>query len=178
MFSPEIVGPFFDSIKKKCISSHIFAISEEALSLSNRLLPEKYNVPDLITAEAVLAPLCLDAYLGCKFEDRPITDSDTLYKIFEYMYDNYRDPITLESTAASIGVHPITVSRVFSKYSGVGFNYYVRYLRSIYAAELISNSTLNFTQIAYEAGFGSVRSFNRAFAGIYGVTPGEYKRSK
>ncbi|MBQ3016820.1 MAG: helix-turn-helix domain-containing protein [Clostridia bacterium] len=175
MFSAELVGSFFDHIKKKCISSHIFAISDEALSIVNRLLPYESNKTDPITAEAILAPLCLDAYRGCSFEERPITAFDTAFKIFEYMFLHFKEEISLSSVAEALGIHPVTVSKSFSKYAGVGFNYYVQYLRCVYAAELITNTSMSLTEIAYESGFGSVRSFNRAFRGLYGITPGEYR---
>ena len=45
----------------------------------------------------------------------------------------------------------------------------------VYVAELITNTAMSLTEIAYESGFGSVRSFNRAFRGLYGITPGEYR---
>ena len=91
------------------------------------------------------------------------------------MFLHFKEEISLSSVAEALGIHPVTVSKSFSKYAGVGFNYYVQYLRCVYAAELITNTAMSLTEIAYESGFGSVRSFNRAFRGLYGITPEEYR---
>ena len=67
---------------------------------------------------------------------------------------------------------------MFSEKMGVGFNDCVRYLRCKNAAVMIKSRDMTFTEIALACGFGSVRSFNRSFKEVYGVTPSEYKSGK
>ena len=43
------------------------------------------------------------------------------------------------------------------------------------ACEIISDPTKNLTEIAFQSGFGSVRSFNRIFKKMSGKSPGEYR---
>ena len=48
----------------------------------------------------------------------------------------------------------------------------------VYAQHLLRATTLSATQIAYRAGFGTRRSFHRAFLRANRVTPDTYRRNK
>ena len=176
MFSDVLVPYFFDFVKNNTPTVHLFKVSEESRELSDRLLPNYQNTADYITAEAVLAPLCHDVYSGCLFEPRKGIFGDTFSKVIDYVEAHYTEDIDLESTARATGTHPVTVSKIFSKNTGVGFHYYLQYQRCSHAAYLLKNKNTSISEVAYESGFGSIRSFNRAFASIYGVTPTEYRK--
>ena len=101
--------------------------------------------------------------------------SGILEKILGYIDAHFREELTLETVARAVGVHPVTLSKSFSKLAGVGFHDYLQYSRCSYAANLIRTSELNLSEIAYESGFGSIRSFNRAFRTVFRVTPTQYR---
>jgi AraC-like DNA-binding protein len=124
-----------------------------------------------------LAPLCRDVYVGCRFEPRKVVFGDSFSRIIDYVEAHFKEDIDLDSVARAIGAHPVTVSKLFAKNTGVGFHYYLQYQRCSHAAYLLKNTNMSVSDIAYESGFGSIRSFNRAFAAIYGVTPTEYRKA-
>ncbi|MBQ9086897.1 MAG: helix-turn-helix transcriptional regulator [Clostridia bacterium] len=175
MFSGEIVNYFFEFVKTHSPKRHIFPISNASLELAGKILPDENNVVDCIGAEAVLAPLCYDIVHGCEFETRKTAFDQTAYRILEYVNTHFREELTLESVAIAVGVHPVTISKIFSKQTGLGFSYYLQYARCTYAAKLIKMQNLTFSEIAYESGFGCIRSFNRSFLQIYKITPTEYR---
>ena len=43
-----------------------------------------------------------------------------------------------------------------------------------HAPKILCVMPLGISEIAYEAGFGSIRSFNREFKELYGVCPAEF----
>ena len=45
---------------------------------------------------------------------------------------------------------------------------------SCYAVELLTESNMSITQIAFSLGFGTIRSFNRAFRQETGMSPRDY----
>ena len=45
------------------------------------------------------------------------------------------------------------------------------------AETLISNSKAQMIDIAFDAGFSSVSTFNRAFKKVKGITPSEFKKT-
>jgi len=174
-FSKEMVRHFFEFVKGNVPTSHLFAVSKAAMRLSEELLPQSSNTADYMRAEAVLAPLCYDAWRGCCFEERETPFDDTVARSLEYVNGHFYEDTSLESVARAVGVHPVTLSKIFSRHTGVGFQRYLQYRRCEHAARLIKTTDASFSQIAYESGFGSIRSFNRAFQAVYGQTPTEYK---
>ncbi|MBR6765080.1 MAG: helix-turn-helix transcriptional regulator [Clostridia bacterium] len=55
---------------------------------------------------------------------------------------------------------------------------YVNGLRLNEAKRLLKTTDKNVTDIAIEAGFNTIRSFNRAFFAEMGETPTEYRKNK
>lgn len=57
----------------------------------------------------------------------------------------------------------------------MNFKEFINMCRFEAACEIISDPTKNLTEIAFQSGFGSVRSFNRIFKKMSGKSPGEYR---
>lgn len=178
MFSPELVATFFEALRGKRTESHIFAVSEASRAVSDSILSGDGGTLGTLEAQALLYPVCLDALRGCTFKEAKRIVDSSAERAFEYMNAHFAESISLDGVARAVGLHPVTLSKMFSKKIGVGFNDCIRYLRCHHAAYLISGSNATFTEIAYSCGFGSVRSFNRSFRAVYGITPGEYREGK
>lgn len=176
MFSEEIVDYFSKFTKEHLFDRHIFAVSHASMEMVNRILPNETNTVAWISANAVIAPLCYDIVCGCEIKERKIPFDENAYRILEYINENFRNDLTLDTVARAVGIHPVTVSKIFTKQTGTGFSYYLQYVRCTYAAKLIKVKNLTLSEIAYESGFGCIRSFNRAFLNVYGITPTEYKK--
>ena len=101
-------------------------------------------------------------------------ENSIMRDIVIYCNDNYTEDISLESVARALHVSRYHVSHVFSRL-GVGFCEYINTLRITKACELLKKSQLSVSQIAYDVGYGSIRTFNRAFLKITGKTPRQYR---
>lgn len=176
MFDKELVPCFSGFLKDNRIVSNIFNYSEYNLSIVNKYLPKVNNTIDGIRAQSILAPLCCDVFEHCSFVLEN-NKNDNLSVAMEYLEKHFTEQITLEQVANSIGIHPVTLSRAFCEKMQTNFNFYLNYMRCAYATSLIKNSDSTFGEIAYAVGFGSIRSFNRCFLKIYGITPTEFKKS-
>ena len=176
MFSDEIADYFSKFTKEHYFNRHIFPVSTASTELVGKILPNESNTVEWIPTIAVLAPLFYDITCGCEFSERKVPFDETAYKILEYVNKYFRDELTLETVGRAIGVHPVTVSKTFTKQTGYGFSCYLQYARCSYAAKLIKIKKLSLSEIAYESGFGCIRSFNRAFLNVYGITPSEYQK--
>ncbi len=153
----------------------IFNISNEVLFLVNKLLPSKENKNSIFEAQAVLAPLFVDIYTKCVFKPRKNANDDALETAFNYIHNHFTEQIGLNDAAAAAGIHPVTLSKTFKSRTMMNFNTYIRHLRCSYVAEMLRNSDVPITEAAFNAGFGCIRSFNRAFGSIYGITPSDYR---
>lgn len=177
MFSKELVMYFYDFIKDKFPQNHMFELSEESMMLAERILPYESDSGDYIQAQAVLAPLLYEIHQKCNFAQRQTSLDDVFFTAVEYMNQHFTESISLKSVAKAVGIHPVTLSQKFATRAKTNFNLYLNFLRCSYAATLIKSCSLTFAEVAYTSGFGSIRSFNRVFLSMFGMTPTQFKTS-
>lgn len=111
----------------------------------------------------------------------PNTDANFFnitYQIIQFMNENFTQPISLEDLSKSLGVSKYHLSRVFSDKINVSFNDYLNGLRAGFARNLLAGTGRSVTEIAYDCGFQSVRTFNRAFQKIYAESPRKYRNTQ
>lgn len=162
--------------------------------LSARRLPSPYlndpNVfqPVLHAMEGLLAggnEITQRGYLytilGAVYEQMIPIDNEALTvshsasaDILIYINDHFRDSLTLASIAHTFGYHPAYFSRYFRQTFGTSFVRYLTMLRLREAILLLRSGKRTVTEAALEAGFGSMRSFYRAFDEELGCSPKEY----
>lgn len=73
--------------------------------------------------------------------------------------------------AGRLGVSGRHLRRLFAQHLGVTPDALARSARAHFARRLLDDTELPMTQIAFAAGFGSLRQFNRAFAEVFRDTP-------
>lgn len=90
--------------------------------------------------------------------------------------NGFLDDGTFESLAGRIGITSRHLRRLFLEHLGITPVALATTRRIQDARQLIENSTLSLTRIAFEAGFQSIRSFNAAMKKAFHVSPGELRR--
>ena len=68
------------------------------------------------------------------------------------------------------------ISHLFNNKLGISFNTYINTLRINTACDLLEETDKKTTDISEEIGFGSIRSFNRAFLQIMDMSPLQYRK--
>ena len=92
------------------------------------------------------------------------------------MHETWMEALTLEDLSQELGVHPVSISKYFTKFLGCTFGEYRRKLKVSKSLELIKNSQLNITEIAYQAGFADQSHFSRSFKSMVGFTPKAFQK--
>ena len=87
------------------------------------------------------------------------------------------DEASLESLADHIGVTARHLRRLFQTHLGASPVAVAQTRRLLFARQLIDETGLALTQVAFAAGFASVRRFNAAFAAAYRTTPKALRRA-
>lgn len=95
-------------------------------------------------------------------------------QLLSYLDTNYEDNITLEYAANMMHFSDSHFSKVFKKLTGVNFVNYLNMIRIEHATNQIKNSGDRLTDIAFRCGFNNIRTFNRVFKDLTGVTPTEF----
>ncbi len=103
--------------------------------------------------------------------------SDRLSPILQYMEENTRERLTVESICRTFSLSPTTLKKLFSASLGCGAMSYFLDCRIREAKKLIREEELNFSAIAAELRFASVHHFSRIFKQKTDMTPTEYARS-
>ena len=107
--------------------------------------------------------------------DAPV--DDIAYKIVKYIEENFTDNITRDTLAVRFNVSKCYISKIFTEKFNINLRNYLGLIRAEYAASLIRTSDETFTTISRLSGFESLRTFNRIFKAVYGMTPNEYKKN-
>lgn len=175
-FSRENLDSIFSFAKGMKVTRHVFKFSDAVRRTIAEYADFNGFCEDAARISAILAPLAYEVREGCEFS-RATTDVGMLMKILNYVEERFCERIDLVSVGAALGVHPASVSRIISKSTGGTFNNYLRHVRCVYAAKQITLGNMTFAEIAFASGFGSIRSFNRAFRDVYSMTPQEYRES-
>ena len=105
-------------------------------------------------------------------------DSDTVGKLVCYIDAHYTEQMTLEDVSLALGYSYRYMSGIVNRFFGLSLPQTVNRYRVKYACQLLSDGKTEITEIALICGFGSMRSFNRNFKEIMGITPREYRMSK
>jgi AraC family transcriptional regulator of adaptative response / DNA-3-methyladenine glycosylase II len=80
--------------------------------------------------------------------------------------------------ARTLGVTDRHLRRVFAVAYGVSPVQYLQTCKLLLAKSLLADTTLPITEVAFAAGFGSLRRFNDLFRKQYRLTPGDLRKSR
>ena len=105
-------------------------------------------------------------------------DSHALKAIVNYCAKNYTSDLSLSLLENELHISRYYISHLFSDKLQIGFNDYVNSLRVSFACNYLRHSDRSITEISDLVGFGTLRTFNRAFIKQTGRTPSEYRRMK
>lgn len=103
-------------------------------------------------------------------------DSHALKAIVNYCAKNYTADLSLNLLESELHISRYYISHLFSDKLQIGFNDYVNSLRVSFACNYLRHSDRSVTEIGSLVGFGTLRTFNRAFQKQMGKTPSEYRR--
>ena len=97
-------------------------------------------------------------------------------QIVQYLEANYAHEIPLQEVADAVGFNKNYICSVFKRDSGMTIGGCQTTIRIRKAAEMISFSDMNLTQVASATGFTNLSHFNRIFKKVVGIPPGQYRR--
>ena len=103
------------------------------------------------------------------------SDDDAVYRLINWCWEHYQEPITEKDAAKALFISERTVSRILAERFRTGFRQLINSFRINNAMRLLSSTSVPVSEIAYECGFGSICSFNRVFMEFIGKTPSEVR---
>ena len=108
-------------------------------------------------------------------KDAPAGCADALQAALLFLNEHYQEPLTRSSIAKALGYNESYLSHIFSDTLKTTLTDYIASLRINDSLAMLSDTCASVSQIALSLGFGSIRSFNRAFLRQVHMTPSAYR---
>lgn len=101
-----------------------------------------------------------------------------LTDITNYIKENYRKELSLESLAETFGYSPTYLSKMFQKYAKISYREYLQDIRLDRAYRELVGTEHMLSDIAVNHGFANSKAFAKAFKKKYHMLPSEYKKQR
>ena len=104
-------------------------------------------------------------------------DKQLVDKATQYVDDNIRDSgLNVESMAKAMGMSRVQLYKRLLPITGSTPTEFIRQIRLRRAEQLLRESQLSVSEVAYSVGFNNPRYFSKYFKEMYGVMPSQYKK--
>ncbi|MEY2868993.1 MAG: hypothetical protein RIR01_1469 [Bacteroidota bacterium] len=169
LFNQAKSGITFGGKTKRKIGKKIGKMEEQ--SPFERLLSiiEILNELELATEDATV----LNAE-GFRMEMH-VQDNERINLIFNYVKDNFKEPIRLDDIAEKVSMTVPSFCRYFKKITHKTFTKFVNDYRLVHACKLLAEKPISITEIAFESGFNNFSHFNKTFKEFTGKNASDYR---
>ncbi|MFA9371453.1 MAG: AraC family transcriptional regulator [Labilibaculum antarcticum] len=106
----------------------------------------------------------------------PTTKNENLRRVFKYIHHNVEQPLNLNHVAEKFGYSSRTLSRLFQKNMDISFLQYVKLFRIIKSMELLLQTDLSISEIAYKIGYNSLSAFSYTFQQVVHNSPAKFRK--
>ncbi len=103
--------------------------------------------------------------------------SSVVQSSMRYIFQHFREKLTLSSIATQSGYEPHYFSALFRKETGQCLTDFIAEMRLNYAKTLLTTTDIPISVIGQKGGFGSQSNFLRLFKQHFGCTPTQYRKN-
>ncbi len=171
VFTPEFIPEFDNEMRGKIPADPIVSLSPFSADTD--------FVNDIFVAKAMLYSVCgmLSEHLSL-IERKQTGKIKVLDEIFLYIDNHFKEDCSLKKISKHFGYDYGYISKQFKFKTGTAYNKYLNNYRVNKAcSQIINHSKKTITQIAADSGFSTLRTFNRQFFSVTGMTPLQYRRA-
>ncbi len=165
------------------ISHHLKMLKESGLVVMRRVGKEAYyRVAD--TREARLLHQIIESVMkiACPAISYGHTHkrslSATVRELHDYILDNLDKRLTIEELSHRFLINPTTLKATFKEMYGSSVAAHIKAHRMEKAAELLRETEMSISEIAYSVGYESQSKFSEAFKTFYHILPRDYRLNK
>jgi AraC-like DNA-binding protein len=110
------------------------------------------------------------------FTRQGITKASPTWRIIHYIQRNYQEPLTLADLSEQFSISMSRISERIKETTGLTFVEFINELRIRHACSLLLSTEMSVSEIAYEVGYGSYKTFSRLFRAMKGISPSGYRK--
>ncbi|MGL4736406.1 MAG: helix-turn-helix domain-containing protein [Cellulosilyticaceae bacterium] len=175
IFNPLLIPEIDHLLKQQTPKSPFIYDLSPTLDAHFQALTDSNTMQNLLLAKGHLSIILGTLLEHLTFTQNTSQDNYMVQIVLQHIYSHYQENISLSSLSSHLGLSKYYISHLFNQEIGCSLTNYINFLRVNKAKELLlSDKTI--TEIAYECGFESARSFYRAFMKFCGTTPLQYRK--
>lgn len=171
LFSRDLLPDFASMFSRKKPCRCTFVMGD---SLTGHLLEFYESDRTLFGGKSLLYRMAEAFSQDNEFAEAEAADNDLTMVIISYIQDNLRSEITLQDVADHLGYSYFYISKRIRQTFHVPFTTLLSQYRVAEAKMLLDTGKYTISQAALASGFGSIRTFNRIFRNLTGLTPSQY----
>lgn len=103
-------------------------------------------------------------------------DQSVSARCVHYIYQHYRQPITLQDLAGHVHLHPNYLCQLFREQTGKTVIEQINWVRIHAAIQLLKSTRLPISQVAARCGYQNTNYFSRVFKQFTGRSPTDYRK--
>lgn len=168
-YTTDNASSYFQRLSEK----YGFSISE--LTAAYNTLAEKF--PEEEYLDTLLYPLCHMLELAYKNEVSPEKELSFAEKLLRYIQQYHNQNITSQNICKHFACCRTYMSTEFNRYTGKTIRQYINELRISDAKNLLENTNMTVTEIAFTVGFSSSAYFSELFKTSEGSSPLQYRKN-
>lgn len=161
----------------RCTESTKKYIFDKLIDKFDEFTQKPSDVMDVMLKSCLYA-VCHDYLEAVRLIDKGKGYDSIVGDILNYIAEHFNDNISLKDVANKLIYNYQYLSRIFNQTMGVNFKTLVNHYRFEYAKQLLTETDKNISDIAFESGFQSIRTFNRICFEISGITPNAIRNHK
>lgn len=127
-------------------------------------------------AATLLTQLLTECVLSTMATEKTGDVPQVIQRVRMHLLNHFQEKNTLEELGSKFNINPYYLQKQFKRYVGMSPSDYQIFLRMTKAKELIRNTKLPVSEIAFAVGIENLGYFTRRFKQQEGVTPQEYRK--
>ena len=103
-----------------------------------------------------------------------LDENDTMQKAIKFILQNFQKSIQVKDLLEITSMSNTAFYAAFKQTYRMTFKDYLLNVRIGYVCKLLTDASMNISEVAYGCGFENLSNFNRQFKKIKGITPSQY----
>lgn len=169
--SSEVLMNLQESIRKSGWKKDLSAAMENTRFQELKQVSSSQKLSDWL--DVLIATVCNGMQETAKRENRK---ESILAQ--DYIEQHFAENITLSALAKHLNLTPGYLSTLMKRDLGMTFSEYLLHVRMEHARRLLKQGKLHVYEVAECVGYSNQYYFNMLFKRTFGITPGQYSRSK
>jgi two-component system response regulator YesN len=120
----------------------------------------------------------LHRFLSSTFDYVKIKHHDVVYKVMEFIKDNYIKKVSLDELAQQVFLSKSYLSSIFKEEMNINISVYINKVRVERSKSYLSDTALSISEIAQQCGFEDQSYFTKVFKKQMGISPKKYRDSR